>query len=283
MRVVNGYGVSLNGFDLAGLDEFGVSWKINALEGWDDMPGSTGKSIQKEYSDGGWVDEAFLEPLSLRALGRIYAPDRPLATAALGRLKRVVPVRSLRPLAVMSDGLLRHRMVRVEGKPKFPPTTDQHIAIDLQLSAPDPRIFSGDGAAGYTYSASTALPQTSGGVQVGVLQAPFQVTADTVSGSVLITNQGDATPPVKVLITNAVNPSISTADGQRMSFALTVGSNQTLEVDLDRKTVKLNGVNRRNSLSGQWITPKAGTELNFNASTYNATARMTVQWSDAWR
>jgi hypothetical protein len=88
---------------------------------------------------------------------------------------------------------------------------------------------------------------------------------------------------VTVLLTDVVNPSIVDAAGVRMDFSLTVGPGQFLEVDLDKKTVKLNGVNRRNALSGPWITPAAGTELKFNASSYNANARMTVQWSDAWR
>lgn len=283
MQVVNGVGTTLAGFELSGVDAAGVSWKVNDIEAWDDLPGTTGQSYQQAYGDGAWVDEAFWEAQPLRLLGRIYAPDRASAADALSRLKAAVPMRSPRPLVVSSDGLVRHRMVRLEGKPKFPPVTDQFIRFDIQLTDPLGRLLSGDGTTGFTHSAVTSLPVVTGGLVVDGLQAPFQVVATAAAGSVTVTNGGNARPPVAVLLTNVVNPTITADDGQVMRFAITVGAGQTLEVDLDAKTVKLNGVNRRNTLSGGWIVAADGTELSFNASTYNATARMTVRWSDAWR
>ncbi|MFM9430067.1 phage distal tail protein [Arthrobacter sp. MP_2.3] len=283
MRLDHGIGWSLNGFDLSGTDPAGVRWLVKDVEGWDDPAGAVGGVVQKDYADGGWLEPTLLAPPSLVAKVRLLAPTRESSIRARDEFKSIIPVRLLAPLVLSDGGLVRHRRVKQEGKPSIKQASDHLVEMSVQLVSPDVRIFSGDGTAPFTYSASTGLPDTAGGWQLPA-QAPLQVAAAVSSGSVVVSNAGDAVPPVKVRIKGPVtNPSITANDGGRMNFALTLSSGQTLEVDLDRRTVKLNGVNRRNTLSGPWIIPQTGTELKFNASTYNTTARMTVQWSDAWR
>jgi hypothetical protein len=283
MRAIAGVGWSLNGFDLTGTDAAGTEWEVTSgTEGWDDPAGTSSGVVPNDYADGGHLEPTFLEPPSLVLKGRIRTAGRGASLRAMAELKAAIPVRALGPLAYLEEGVLKHRKVKQEGKPNFKRLAEHLTDYSIQLVAPDVRVFSGDGSAGFTYTDTTALPETTGGLQLPA-QVPFQIAATVTSGSVVIRNAGDARPPVKVLIQGpAVNPSIIADDGSRMSFALTVGTGQTLEVDLDRKTVKLNGVNRRNALTGAWIVPRAGTELKFNATTYNTTARMTVQWSDAW-
>lgn len=483
MRTINGYGATLNGLDLTGTDEYGVSWK-SEVTNWQTMAGTTGQTFQNENSDGGWIDQAFHQPLSLRLIGRVFAPDRKAAEAAITRLQSKIPVRTLAALAVSSDGDVRHRMVRMEGVPQFPVNSDQHITFDVQLSSPGHRKLAGDGSSRYVNSQPVGLPFTSGGLQLpgaapllknlvprpgaeyafspvalgsvtvarstawkdtgsssweltrtsdastdgamsvepnwsslkpntqytvygkcylpaplgsaavgatgsvlnqklsifvhinsttvgiftgvnvageqrmggvfttppvvggfstmraygggspgnktywdslilvegnypdleffdgdsvntssrtfawdgapgnslstmsstGGLQVPFQIVATVVSGSVTLTNGGNARPPVLVTFTGPVtNPVLRSSDGGVMRFNIVLSAGQQLAVDLDAKTVKLNGVNRRNALVGSWIVPAAGMELRFDADSYNPDALMTVQWSDAWR
>ena len=287
MRADRGIGWSLSGFELSGTDPDGVVWLVQDVEGWDDMAGATGGVIPKDYDDGGRMQPVFLEPPSLVLKVRILAPTTEKLLAAKAAMQAAVPVRTPAPLVQSEGGRLKHRRVLQEGRPSFKRINEFIIDASVQLVAPDTRIFSGAGVPWYSYTAEARLPVTTGGLQVGALQVgagtPLQVTANTVSGSITLTNAGNAEPPVKLLITNAVNPSISDQAGQRMDLAITVGAGQTLEVDLDRKTVKLNGVNRRNALNGPWLVPAAGAVLQFNAKTYNAAARMVAQWSDAWR
>jgi len=287
MRLDRGIGWSLNGFDLSGTDLDGVRWLVKDVEGWDDPASTKGGVTQNPFSDGGWLEPTFLEPPSLVLKARLLARTRAEAIRAKDAFKAAIPVRALAPLVLVDAGVIKHRMVKQEGRPSVKQVSDHHVEMSVQLVAPDARVLSGDGATGYTYTAEARLPVTTGGLQVGALQVgagtPLQVAANTVSGSITLTNAGNAEPPVKLLITNAVNPSISDQTGQRMDLAITVGAGQTLEIDLDRKTVKLNGVNRRNALTGPWLVPAAGTVLQFNAKTYNAAARMVAQWSDAWR
>lgn len=281
MQLDHGIGWSLNGFDLSGTDLAGARWLVKDVEGWDDPASAKGGVSQNVYADGGWVGPTFLEPSSLVLKARILAPTRRVSVGARDSFKAIIPVRALAPLVLMDCGVLKHRMVKQEGKPSVRQVSDYHVDISLQLVAPDPRMLSGDGTAGYTHEAQTALPVSTGGLQLGAA-LPLTLSAAMATGSILITNAGDARPPVKILLTNVTDPVISDGETQ-MRLGITVGAGQTLEVDLDARTVKLNGVSRRNALAGGWIVPAAGTQLTFNAPTHNASARMTARWSDAWR
>lgn len=275
------WGIILNGLDLAGASG-DTTFKALDVKGWSTGPGTTGSVLQNAFSDGGWVTEAFDTAKTLFIPGTIKGPNRPAVARGFELLAQHIPRKELRPLVVDEDGLVRHMMVRLD---QAPPSgewrADRFAEFGVQLVAPDGRKFSGDGSSDFTYSMDTSLPTTTGGLQFPA-SLPWTIDAVQGTGSVTITNQGSARPRVKVLLTDVVNPVIS-ANGQRMEFAITVGTGQTLEVDLDAHTVKLNGVNRRNVLTGRWIAPEDGTEIQFNASTYNANARMTVRWSDAWR
>lgn len=166
MRIVGGFGVTLGGFDLQGLDPHGVSWKTNEIEDWLAPPGNTGQVVQNQFADGGWLTPSFMEPKVLRLVGRLYAADRAGARAAVARLSAALPVRGLVPLVVSEDGVVTHRLVRVEGAPKIPRPTDVYASYDLLLTSPDSRLFGGDGSTDFQHSGTAFLPSTSGGLQV---------------------------------------------------------------------------------------------------------------------
>jgi hypothetical protein len=268
------------------VDEFGVQWGFKKLVGWWDDTATTGKVTQNAYEDGGWADEAFEEARSLVVEGIAHG-DPLTIPAAIDRLKAAIPARLFEPLVVEEAGKVRHVLARKDGKPTIVWDGWKTLTFSIQLIASDTRLLAGDGSTAYAHSVSVGLPFSSGGVQIGngtSLQAPFQITATVVSGSVTITNEGNTTPPTLITLTGPLpNPVIRTTDGQLMQFNITLDSGQALAVDLDAKTVKLNGVNRRNALVGAWIVPEAGTVLTFDADSYNPDALMTVQWSDAWR
>lgn len=282
MRISNGMGYTLGGFDLAGVDDFGVSWKVNDIEDWQVPPGNTGTVEQNQFADGGWLTPAFLDSKTVRAVGRLYAPDRPAARAAVARLSAALPLKNLVPFVVSEDGVVTHRRVRVEGAPKIPRPTDVYASFDLMLTAADSRLFSGDGSTPYQYQATAFLPSTTGGLQLGV-QAPFSIGATVVNGSVTVAAVGDAPPPVLVRINGPiVQPVVRDQAGGSMPLDISLDAGQWLDVDLDTKTIKINStVNRRNLLRGPWITPRAGMVLSLDAAVYNPLSSMTVFWTDA--
>lgn len=269
---------------LEGLAAAGVDVSCNKLDGWWEPTGTTGKTEQRAYQSGGWVNEAFSEPRSLVVGGLLRGADRPTTRAALEALLDLVPVDALVPLAVNEDGLVRHVMVRQEGKPLIDWKSDTLVSWNIQLTSPEWRRFSGTGGAGLSHSVTVGLPTARGGF-VLPFSLPFTIDASVISGSVDVVNLGTAPSRVSVAISGPVSrPSIRTPDGRSMTFDLDVLAGQTLVIDFDAGTVLLNGVSRRGTLLGQWLDLTSGnTTLTFDAGSYNDAARMTVSWSDSWK
>ena len=282
MRVVDGIGVTMNGLDLNGTDEFGVSWNTSALDDWIGRPGTTGGFIQNQFADGAWVTPAYFEPKSVRLVGRLVAPDRPTARAAVERFNAALPSKVLGVVANHEDGVVTHRWMRIEGDPKLPRPTDVYASFDVVLTSPDSRLFGGDGSALYQFSGTAFLPSTTGGLQAP-FTVPFSIGATVVNGSVAVTASGDAPPPVLVRINGpAVQPVIRGDLGGAMPLDISLDAGQWLDVDLDARTIKINStVNRRNLLRGAWITPRAGMVLSLDAAVYDPLTSMTVFWTDA--
>lgn len=167
MELQDGIGYQLNGLDLGQTTAAGAKFKTLGVDGFEELPGTTGRSNQNAYADGGWVDEAFVEPKTIVLRERIQSGNnRPAATEALRMFNRAVPVRSLAPLVVSMDGEVRHRLVRQEGEPSQPRPVDDYVLMDVQLSDPFSRILSGDGT-GPTFAAGpVGLPRVVGGLRL---------------------------------------------------------------------------------------------------------------------
>lgn len=282
MRVDEGMGYALGGFELSGTDEEGVQWKTLDVEDWWAAASTTNQAVQNLLADGGWLPPSQLEPKALRLVGRFFAPDRPAGRRAALRFNNALPSRAPVPLVVSEDGVVCHRLVVVEGVPSLPRPTDVYAAFDVQLVASDPRLLGGDGSSPYQFQGEAFLPVASGGLRLPTV-VPFSIGATVVSGSVTVTATGNAQPPVLIRINGpAVSPIIRDEDGGSMPLNISLDAGQWLDVDLDARTIKLNGtVSRRNLLRGRWITPRSGMVLSLDAAVYDPLTSMTVHWTDA--
>lgn len=152
--------------------------------------------------------------------------------------------------------------------------------------------FSGDTPASGSYSyrwTGVTGRSTSERVQAAGLTVPFAIPATVTNNVVAIGSSGTAPPRVTVTIAAVneplVNPQIMDDAGNRMTFALTLSPGQFLVIDLDKKTILLNGTaSRRTALRGSWITARPGMTLTFNAEGFAPTnqATATVAWTDTW-
>lgn len=261
-----------------------VAGVFTDLKGWWDPPPSAGAVTQRAFQHGGWAGRAYYSPRVLVLSGSLFGDD-PLAVrdafeAFIGGLS----INELFPLVVEEGGLVRHVMVRLEEDPLVEWRGGEGATFNLQFVAPDWRRFAGDGS-GATRSVVTGLPSSSGGL-VFPASAPFLFDAVVVSGEVAVVNDGTAPAPVVVSFQGPVpNPSVQLREsGEVMTFALNVLAGQTLAVDFDRRTVRLNGVSRRGSLRGRWFELGPGLNtLKFDAAAFSPAATMTVSWSDAWK
>jgi len=293
MRLDRGIGWSLNGFDLSGTDPDGVRWLVKDVENWDDPANTKGGVTQKEYGDGGWVGPTYLEPPSLVLKARLLAPTRAAAIRARDAFKGIIPVRNLAPLVLVDGGVMKHRMVKQEGRPSIKQITDHHVDISVQLVASDVRVLAGDGSAPSFAAGPVALPTVDGGLRVappGVRYVPggARIVATVRSGQIVLGTAGNATPPVLLRIRGPLPDFTITAtlgdtiQVQRYTEAVPAG--QFVDIDLDKHLVRVNGtVSRRNKLIGPWIVPADGMTFKFDSSAQNDTASMELFASSAWR
>ena len=260
-----------------------VAGVFSGLKGWWDPPPSTGAVAQRSYQHGGWADRAYYPPRVLVLEGSLFGNDPLLVRDAFESFIGGLSINELFPMVVEEGGLVRHAMVRLEEDPLITWRGGGSASFNIQLIAPDYRRFSGDGS-GPTYSRTVGLPFTQGG-RVRPYTLPSTINATVVSGSVDVVNAGTAPAPVTVRFDGPVSgPTVRLPDGQWVSFDLDVLPGQSLVVDLDARTVLLNGVSRRGAMRGRWLVLGPGNNtLTFDAASYDEAARMTVSWSDSWK
>jgi len=295
MRTPGGSGWALNGFSTDGTDEAGVEWiTTSETEGWDDMAGTRGGVVPREDGDGGRVEPTYAEPVPVVYRVRIKAPDPEAADRALDQLKAAVPVRLPAPLVYVRRGQARHRLVKQEGKPNFKRVSETIIDAAIQLVAPDWRVFGGDGSGPTFIAGPVGLPRVEGGKRISAAKplrlAPggMRIVAKVASGQIVLGTEGTETPPTIIRITGPVPDfTIKATRGdtiQAQRYIEAVPAGQFLDIDLGRRTVKINGtVSRRNRLVGRWIVPAPGTVFEFTSSTYNENASMAITATSAWR
>lgn len=255
---------------------------FSKLLGWWDGVESTGESIQKEFADGAWITPAYDEARTLVVQGHLWADDQPTLRDGIAWMKTQIPKSDLGLFVATEHAQVSHTLVRRDGKPEFPWDGGETASFSIQLIAPDPRKLGGEGSSPYQFQATAFLPFTTGGLQVP-FTAPFTIGAMVINGSVTVTAQGDAPPPVLVRIDGpAVQPIIRDEMGGVMPLDISLDAGQWLDVDLDARTIKINStVNRRNLLRGAWITPRSGMVLSLDAAVYDPLTSMTVFWTDA--
>ncbi|MFS0831993.1 hypothetical protein ABC337_15185 [Arthrobacter sp. 1P04PC] len=287
------WGISLNGLDLTGVVGQ-ATFKALDVENWAAGPGSTGDSIQNQYGDGGWVNEAFDTDKRLIIPGTIKGPDRESVRSGFDLLNSLIPRKDLRPLVVDEDGLVRHTLVRLDQpRPDFKYLSDRLGSFTIQLVAPRGRKLAGDGSGPTTLAGPVGLPKVEGGLRLvppGVRYVPggVRIVATVRSGQIVLGTAGNATPPVLLRIRGPIPDFTITAtlgdtiQVQRYTEAVPAG--QFVDIDLDKRLVRINGtVSRRNKLIGPWITPADGMTFKFESSAQNDTASMELFASSAWR
>ena len=282
MQVSPSVGVTLRGLNVnnrAG----GVGYRTVELRGWWEQSESTGQVVQRPASPGGWYTDAYATGKRIVHRGSIESKSHAASYSMLMDLLDAVSLGDPAPLAVTDLNTTFHLPVRQEGRPVVEWVTDTLVTFDIQLQSGEYRLLSGDGSAA-TYTRTVALPYTEGG-RVRPYTLPAPINAVVISGSVELTDPGQmaSTPSVVVEFSGPVlRPSIrSGVTGRQMYFDIELESGQTLVVDMDRHTVRLNGVSRSGTRRGRWLDPVPGDVLYFDADTYNPDARMTVSWHDA--
>lgn len=177
-----------------------------------------------------------------------------------------------------STGNALQRLVKLDGDLDPPFQEGQAtLTYQAQFFSEDPRAYSQT----LTTITGTALSASGGGM---VFNKVFPFTfSSSGGGTVAFTNAGNRpTPPIFRIYGMCVNPVIAIVGGSlKLSFLGTIASGDYLEIDVSKRTIKLNGASNRynflDSANSSWFElPKGTSNLQLIAGTFDGTARLDV-------
>jgi hypothetical protein len=278
---MSGTTLKIDGQLVAGVDEFGVDWRLTTFKGWSGSPASTLAPVQKSRAPGAWGGPRQLTPRVLDLGGLVEGATTDDTLAALDRLNAAVGLEDV--LLEVTEGSLTRYLTACRSDVLDPiwetDTLADWLAVMIAL---DPRKY------GDQIVASTGLPSSSGGLTWPVTW-PVKWTGVAASGVISINNPGNAQAPVTVRIDGPCTaPKIRhDTSNSELIFAsdYNLGAGSFLLIDMENRTVLEGGTASRN----QWITTRGWFGLDpgrndfiFSAATYNSTAQMTITTSPAY-
>ncbi|MER6531151.1 hypothetical protein [Streptomyces sp. NPDC001508] len=281
--VLDGLGASLGALRLGAVDDTGVAWIFQTLDGWD-SPDIRSEFSEREGDHGAWASPVYLGARPLTLAGTIVAPSRDLLDQAMERLQAAAGLGDT--VLTVWESRPKQAVVRRSGKLLIQYVTDTTATYSVMVTAADPRRYSTTLQTG-----STLLPSTSGGL-APPLTPPLTSTAETVQGQITAFNEGTfETKPVLIVDGPVVAPQILVqmpdASVVFLNYSETLGEGEQLVIDTDAHSVILNGnASRRRflTLPTGWPTIPAGAVVTFQfrSSSMNSTAQLTIRWRSAW-
>lgn len=272
--------IQIGSLVLNSTDANGTTWAAEKFDGWG-TPKPTLNPIQNVRRSGYTMGDSFSEGRVMTLTVTIVSSDPVQHSLDCDTLISTFS-RSGANMYVSEAGRARWCFVRRSAD--IVPTHYSQVATSfiVQVTSPDWRKF------GTQVSAATGLPQSKGGFTYP-LKYPMSIGANVASGTITLTNPGNEIGPVWARIDGPIaGPVIEhSASGAQLilSSSLTLGAGEWLDIDMEKHTVLANGQSSRNTFitSRGWsgFDPGDNTWL-FNASTFNASARLTVTANPSW-
>lgn len=259
---------------------------LTRVSGFDNAPYRETKR-DHEGTDGGFMDAEFETGRDITLEGTVYVPIGQSVESYLDSLKaNWAPSSTLVPLYVLPDSTVGTRVMYV--KPlgcKYDWDTARRIgATNVQFNAyaEDPILYD-------LIPTSINLPigaiVTSGfGFNLG-FSFGFGSVSTNSDGQFVSVGGNRPTPPLLTITGPVTNPIImNDTTGDVMTFSIVLTGGQTLVIDPQYKTVRLNGTtNRRSSLivPGWFYMQPGNNFIRFRASA--GSGSLNVAFQNAWR
>lgn len=265
------------------VDEDGVEWWITKEEGWSSSPSVRLSLTDRPERDGAFDAPSYRSARVITLEGTALAPDRLRKERAKDRLAAVLNDGSrLQPMVVTEPHVTRRSLVRLSAESKVLDKKAGVFEFSLQVTAPDPLRYSAE-----LRSATCPLATSSGGLTFP-LRFPLDFGAGSSGGRLTLENAGSAAtwPTWKISGPCADPVIVNSQTGEELAFAIRLAAGEVLVVDTDARTVLLQGLaSRRSALlpGSRWFPlVRGGTTVAFRSATYEAAARLTAEWRDAW-
>jgi hypothetical protein len=237
-----------------------------------------------EGVDGGFIDAEFETGRDISLEGVAYCDVNAVETYLDSLKANFAPVTASIPFYYKAAGLgervifVKPRGVRYDWESA---RRTGETPIQFSMYAEDPRIYDNNLISiviPYGGAATTGFGFNLGfNLDFGVAIPPF--------GSFIVNSGNRPTPAIMTIVGPVVNPRIiNDTDSKSLNFTITLTGADSLVIDLDRRTVTLNGsTNARNTLTtSDWFYFRPGnTFIRFGGA--SGSGNLTIAYRSAWR
>jgi hypothetical protein len=269
--------VTVDGFQLVGLDAAGGLWRVTGMTGWYDGAQDRHNRLPKAQQDGAWPSTGHADDIPISISGTARFAD-PVAAKLAARQFRTVGGHGTSEMVVIDAAGPLSAGVERDGK-----SVDwvNHFMFDwsLLLTATDPLFY---GAPTFdTANLSTATPGA-GKVYPVAYPLDYGIAPGVTPGAVAVANAGTAPYWPRLRIDGPVtNPVVTLVEsGAWVRFTGSLLAGQWLDLDMANRRVLLQGqvsVRQNVSSSGDWLSvPVGGGSVTWSADTADPAALLSM-------
>ena len=281
---LNPYSFAFNGFVFGGASS---PYQVLSVDGLKALPSLRVQDSDRGYQDGTISGRDFLNARTVVITLQIMSGNGLSAQANYNLLQAALQPQQtgISPLQFQLapgdnfqyvSARVRRAMATVD-----PDYTYGKIKAQYEFYCPDPRYYDYT-----TQTASMAPTQPLGRTYNRIYNLTFGGGSQTQTATIV--NNGDTTTyPLITIYGPVINPVVgSTTSSQALSFNYTMIQSDIISIDLQYKTILLNGNPARNLLKGssQWFAAAPGTSLFYFTGTGTTIGQTnaTVQWNNAY-
>jgi len=281
---LNPYSLAFNGFVFGGGNS---PYQVLQIDGLEALPDLRVQDSDRGYQDGMFSGRDFFSGRTITVTMQILSGNGLTAQANFNLLRAALQPQQTgtTPLQFQLSGGENLQYINARVRKAIstidPDYTYGKIKAQFEFFCPDFRYYDNT-----TQTATMAVTQPLGRTYNRTYNLTFGGGSQTQTAT--ITNNGDTTTyPIITIYGPIINPVVgSTTSGQNLSFNYTMGQSDIIVIDLQNKTVLLNGNPARNLLLGssQWFAAPPGTSLYYFTGTGTTIGQTsaTVQWNNAY-
>ena len=250
----------------------GTPFLVNEVTGLEDLPVIRNQDDNKGYNDGMFTGRDFFSGRTLTFMLTILAGNGNTAQQNYNLFQAAINPQqtgttALQFLLSPSDTQKTiSARVRTRAVPVTPEYTYGKITAQVTMFCPDPRYYD---------ITNTSLNLTPSAPSGRTYNRTYNLSfgGGSLTGSGFVINNGWAiTNPTITIQGPCVNPVLTNnTTNQSITINYTLGALDVVVIDLNLKTVTLNGTSARNILANnsQWFTaPPGATQLSFSATSF---------------
>jgi hypothetical protein len=281
---LNFYSFAFNGFVFGGA---GSPFQITQVEGLESLPALRVQDANRGYLDGMFSGRDFLGGRTITIRMLILSGNGLTAFQNFNNLQtNLIPQQTgTTPLQFQLSpaGSLQYVNARVRGRKSIvdPEYTYGYIKADYEFFCPDPRYYDNT-----TQTASMTYSAPLGRTYNRTYNLTYGGGSNT--SQITVTNSGwTSTYPTITIYGPVINPMVGNlTTGQSLNFNYSMSQSDIITIDLQYRTILLNGSPARNLLLGSssWFAAQSGANQFYfvgSGTTYGVT-NATVQWNNAY-